>query len=108
MATLRAIVNVPSSARVGEVVEVRALAQHPMETGYRRSSEGELLARDLVRRLECRFDGELVISADLHAAVSANPYLAFQLRVPRSGVLTVSWVGDRGVAHTESVRIAAL
>lgn len=108
MAALRAIVTVPSSARVGEVVEVRALAQHPMETGYRRSSEGELLARDLVRRVECRFDGELVISADLHAAVSANPYLAFHLKLPRSGVLTVSWVGDRGVAHTESVRITAL
>ena len=107
MAGLRAIVTVPSSARVGDVVEVRALAQHPMETGYRRGSDGELLARDLVRRVECRFDGDLVISADQHAAVSANPYLAFHLKLPRSGVLTISWMGDRGVAHTESVRIHA-
>ena len=107
MSTLRAIVTAPASARVGEVVEVRVLAQHPMETGYRRSSEGELLVRDLLRRVECRFDGELVISAELHAAVSANPYLAFQLKVLRSGVLTISWAGDRGLAHTESVRITA-
>lgn len=107
MAGLRAIVTVPGSARIGEVVEVRALAQHPMETGYRRGSDGELLVRDLVRRVECRFDGELVISAELHAAVSANPYLAFHLKLPRSGVLTISWSGDRGVAHTESVRIVA-
>jgi sulfur-oxidizing protein SoxZ len=107
MATLRAILTAPASARAGEVVEVRALAQHAMETGYRRSAEGELMARDLVRRVECRYDGELVFAADLHAAVSANPYLAFHLRLPRTGTLTVSWTGDRGVAHSESVRITA-
>jgi sulfur-oxidizing protein SoxZ len=106
MATLRAILTVPASARVGEVVEVRALAQHPMETGYRRSSDGDLLPRDLLRRVECRFDGELVLSVDLHAAISANPYLAFHLQVPRAGVVTVTWQGDRGVVHTETARIA--
>ena len=107
MATLRAILTAPASARLGDVVEVRALAQHPMETGYRRSSEGELLPRDLVRRVECHFEGELVFAADLHAAISANPYLAFYLKLPRSGTLTVHWTGDRGVAHSESVRITA-
>lgn len=107
MAGLRTIVTVPSSARVGEVVEVRLLAQHPMETGYRRGSDGEVLVRDLLRRVECHFDGELVMRAELHAAVSANPYLAFHLKLPRSGVLTVSWAGDRGVAHTGTVRLTA-
>ena len=105
MTGLRAILTVPTSAREGEVIEVRALAQHPMETGYRRSAEGQLLARDLVRRVEARFDGELVFAAELHAAIAANPYLAFHLRVPRSGMLTVTWQGDGGVAHSESARI---
>lgn len=107
MATLRAILTAAASARVGDVLEVRALAQHPMETGYRRSAEGERLPRDLVRRVECHFDGELVFAADLHAAISANPYLAFHLRLPRSGTLTVRWQGDRGVEHSESLRITA-
>lgn len=106
MAALRAILTVPASARAGEVVEIRALAQHPMETGYRRSSDGDLMARDLVRRVECRFDGVLVLAAELHAAVSANPYLAFHLQVPRAGTVTVTWQGDRGVAHSESAAIA--
>lgn len=107
MATMRVILTAPASARVGEVIEIRTLAQHPMETGYRRSSEGELLPRDLLRRMECRFDGELVFAADLYAAISANPYLAFQLKLPRSGTLSVSWAGDHGVAHSESVQISA-
>ena len=103
----RAILTAPASARVGEVVEIRALIQHAMETGYRLGAEGEKLPRDLLRRVECRFDGELVFAAELHAAISANPYLSFFLRLPRSGTLTVSWQGDRGFAHSESARIAA-
>lgn len=106
MSTLRVIVTAPATARVGEVIEIRLLAQHPMETGYRRGSDGDILQRDLLRRVECRFEGDLVLAADLHAAVSANPYLAFHLKLPRSGTLTVTWAGDRGVAHSESVRIA--
>ena len=103
--SVRAILTAPASARAGEVVEVRALIQHAMETGYRLDVDGEKLPRDLVRRVECRFDGELVFAADLNAAISANPYLAFFLRVPRSGTLTVAWQGDRGLAHSESARI---
>jgi sulfur-oxidizing protein SoxZ len=103
--TLRALLTVPERVPRGEAVEVRALTQHPMETGYRRGSDGALLPRDLIRRVEARFDGEPVFSAELHAAISANPYVAFWLRLPASGVLTVEWQGDRGVAHRESRRI---
>lgn len=108
MTVLRAILTAPRSARVGEVIEIRALAQHPMETGYRRSAEGQLLLRDLVRRVEAHFEGERVFAADLHAAIAANPYLAFHLRVPRSGTITVTWQGDGGVAHSESARISVV
>ncbi len=101
----RAILTVPASARAGEVVEVRALIQHAMETGYRLGASGETLPRDLIRGVVCSFDGTTVFAAELHAAVAANPYVAFFVRVERSGTLSVSWQGDRGFAHTEAVRI---
>ena len=102
---LRTLINVPERVARGEVVEVRVLAQHPMETGYRRGSDGALLPRDLLRRIEARFDGEPVFSAELHAAIAANPFVAFWLRVPAGGVLTLDWRGDGGVTHRESRRI---
>jgi sulfur-oxidizing protein SoxZ len=104
MAT-RALLTVPARARVGEVIEVRALIQHPMETGYRVGADGQSLARDLVRRVEARFEGELVFAADLHPAIAANPYLAFHMRAETSGVLTVTWQGDRGFSHNESASL---
>jgi sulfur-oxidizing protein SoxZ len=48
-----------------------------------------------------------VFSSELYADVAANPYVAFWLRVPASGVLTVDWQGDRGLRHRESLRIEA-
>lgn len=106
MAT-RALIQVPATARTGDVVPVRTLVQHPMETGYRVDSAGVVLPRDLIRRLEAHFEGELILAADLHAAISANPYFAFHFRLPRSGTLTVRWQGDNGFAHSESLRINA-
>jgi sulfur-oxidizing protein SoxZ len=101
MAT-RALLTLPAQARAGDTIEVRALVQHAMETGMRVAADGRVVARDLVRRVECRVDGELVFAADLHAAVAANPYLSFHLRAMRSASVVVSWVGDRGFAHSET------
>jgi sulfur-oxidizing protein SoxZ len=106
MAT-RALIQAPSSARVGDVVQVRSLVQHPMETGYRLEADGTPLRRDLIRRLEAHFEGELILAAELHAAISANPYFAFHFRLPRSGTLTLHWQGDNGFSHSESLRISA-
>ncbi len=102
----RALITLPTSARHGEAIEIRALISHPMETGYRHDADGAPLARDIIRRFTCRYDGEIVFSAELNAAISANPYLGFFTLATASGVLSFSWEGDNGFAHTESRSIA--
>jgi sulfur-oxidizing protein SoxZ len=97
--SLRALLHVPSQARQGEVVEIRATAAHPMETGYRRDADGQMLPRNLLRQVVASFEGQVVFSAEFHAAVSANPYASFWLKVPRSGVLRVRWIADGGITH---------
>lgn len=101
MAT-RAVITLPTVIKAGEAFEVRATVAHAMETGYRTSDDGARLPRDLVRRFECRLDGELVFAADLFAAVSANPYLAFWLRARKPGELSFLWQGDNGFEHRET------
>jgi sulfur-oxidizing protein SoxZ len=102
---VRALINVqPNPPRRGEPCEVRTLITHPMETGYRSDSLGRRLPRDVVRRFEARLDGELVFAADLHAAIAANPYIAFPLVVHDKVQLEIHWRGDNGFAH--SLRVA--
>jgi sulfur-oxidizing protein SoxZ len=101
----RTLIQVPPTAKRGDVVEVRTLIAHTMETGYRAGSDGRTLPRDIIRRFSCRFNDELVFSAELHPAIAANPYIAFALRATASGKLTFSWEGDNGLSQTESATL---
>ena len=105
MATTRAIVRLPATARPGEIIDVRLLLQHPMETGYRPGADGQTLPRNIVTRVEARFEGALVFAADCFPAIAANPYLAFALRATASGTLTLAFTGDNGLAHSESAKL---
>src|SRR5690606_27064493 len=49
----RALVNLPERTRANELVRVRALIAHPMETGYRPGADGRALPRDILRRFTC-------------------------------------------------------
>ena len=42
-----------------------------------------------------------MFSADLFAAVSANPYLSFWMQAGKSGELSFRWQGDQGFEHRE-------
>jgi len=112
----RTLITVPRSAKTGEIIEIKALAQHPMETGYRRSSDGDMLRRDLIRKFTCRFVagpsaantgdvGELVFAATFHAAIAANPYLSFNFRAASSGTLVFLWEGDKDFAQRETANL---
>ena len=101
----RVLLQVPAEARRGAVIEIRALIQHPMETGFRPGASGEVLPRDIVRRFTCTWDGVTVFAADLHPAIAANPYLAFTARAESTGTLEFTWTGDNGFSQTETRRI---
>lgn len=97
--------SVPATASPGEVIEIKALIQHPMESGLRRGSRGEAIARDIITRFECVYDGETVFAADFFPAVSANPFLTFHTRATRSGTLRFTWTDQDGQAWEETAEI---
>jgi sulfur-oxidizing protein SoxZ len=101
----RALTKLPDAAAPGEVFEVRALIQHPMETGYRPGPNGKVLPRDIIRRFTCVYDGEVVFSAELHPAIAANPFLSFTTVATVTGPVTFTWEGDNGFAQTETATL---
>jgi sulfur-oxidizing protein SoxZ len=101
----RVLINVPRSAKRGDIVTIRTLIQHTMETGYRPGADGEVLPRDIIRRFTCTYDGAVVFSAELSPAVAANPFLSFTTVATRSGPVTMTWEGDNGFAQTETRQI---
>ena len=98
----RVLLQVPATAKRGEVIELRTLIQHPMETGFRPGASGELLPRNIIRRFVCTWNGEEVFRAEFHPAVAANPYLAFTTVATESGTIAFTWSGDNGFTQTET------
>lgn len=98
---MTAKMNVPETAAEGEIVEVKVLISHPMETGFRRGLDGKPVPRNIIREIRCEYGGHVVFRADLHPAIAANPFFAFHLRAAGSGDVTLVWQDEEG-EHRES------
>ena len=101
-----ALINVPPRAKRGEIIEIKTLISHTMETGFRRTQLGAVIPRDIIRRFVCTYNGTEVFSADLHPAIAANPFIVFSTIAIESGTLVFSWTGDNGFSVTESATIS--
>jgi len=101
----RALVNVPKVAKRGQVIEVKALISHTMETGFRHDSVGAVIPRDIITDFSCTYNGDEIFRATLYPAIAANPFIAFHTVAMESGTLTFKWSGDNGFAADASASI---
>lgn len=98
-------IDVPKTAKRGEIFDIRTLISHAMETGFRRDYLGAPLPRNIITGFVCTYNNVEVCRAVLHPAISANPYLTFSTIATESGTLVFKWSGDNGFAFTESATI---
>lgn len=101
----RTLISVPKTAAAGEIVTIKTLISHPMETGFRPGADGRIMARDIITDFTCLYDGEEVFRAETFPATAANPYLTFTTRATRTGTLSFIWRGDNGFEHTETATL---
>ncbi len=98
---MTARIQVPASARRGEVIEIRIAIQHPMETGFRLDDSGRAAPKNVVNALVCRYNGVEVFRAEMGSGVAANPFLSFFTVADASGELVFDWVDDQGQTGSE-------
>lgn len=101
-----ALINVPAKAKRGDVIEIKTLMSHIMETGYRYTAAGEKVPRDIITNFSCRFNGKEIFRADLFPAIAANPFFSFFAVASESGKFEFEWIGDKGFSETASAAIA--
>jgi sulfur-oxidizing protein SoxZ len=101
-----ALINVPPKAKRGDVIEIKALMSHIMETGYRRTAAGDIVPRDIITSFTCRYNGTEVFRADFFPAIAANPFISFFTVAKESGKFDFEWIGDKGFSETASASIA--
>jgi sulfur-oxidizing protein SoxZ len=103
--TARVLIHVAPKARRGEVIEIKTLIAHPMESGFRVGTNGNPIPRDIITLFTCRYNGDEIFRAEFSPAIAANPFLSFFTTARDSGTLEFHWSGDNGFAATESTEI---
>ena len=98
-------VRLPKSISAGEPFTVKSRITHPMHTGLRIDSGGVLVPRHIINRFTVHFDSVPVLSVDLEPAVSADPYIEFEMTAKQSGVLEFTWFDDDGQTFSISKSI---
>lgn len=101
-------IKVPPQARAGEVVEIRAMIMHPMESGFRSDTQGAKIPVHIIERFVCRYGGEVVFEAELNTGIAANPYLSFFIKAERGGPLEFVWHDDDGSVYTHAVQLTVV
>ena len=101
----RALINAPAQAKRGDVIEIKALISHVMETGFRFTHVGEAVPRDIITAFTATYNGEEVFRAQLYPAIAANPFISFHTLATESGTIELAWTGDNGFSATEQIRI---
>ena len=96
---------VPAKANRGEVIEIKTIINHVMETGYRRDSVGRAIARDIITKFTCTYAGEEVFRMDLFTGVAANPFVAFTTIATETADLVFEWTDQHGAVTREQAHI---
>ncbi len=99
MANPKPRIKIPKTASAGEVITIKTLISHDMESGQRKDKEGKVIPRQIINKFTCAFNGTLVFECDLDPAISANPYFEFNAKVPESGSFQFTWVDDDGSVY---------
>jgi sulfur-oxidizing protein SoxZ len=87
----------PDPIRAGDVVKVRLLIQHPMDTGYLQDLTGRLVPRNVIRQLTCTLGSQVVLRVQPSSGIASNPYFEFYLRAVETAEFRAQWWDDRGL-----------
>lgn len=96
MMNKRLHIKVPRKVKQGEVIRLMTKLNHPMESGWRRLQDGQVVPKDLISEFVCLLDETEVFKAELDSGTAGNPYLSFYVRVEKSGLFRFTWTGDQG------------
>lgn len=98
-------VRVPKTATKDEVITIKTLISHPMESGQRKDKDGNTIPRSIINRFTAEFNGQLVLDTTLEPAISTNPYLEFDAKVPETGEFKFTWYDDDGSVYEDAHKV---
>jgi sulfur-oxidizing protein SoxZ len=98
-------VRLPATAKPGELIEIKTLIAHDMESGQRKGADGKVIPQKIIRLFEARFNDKPVFVAEWHPSISANPYQSFFYRAQESGSFAFAWTDEDGSVYRAAAKL---
>lgn len=98
-------VKAPKTAAKGEIIEIKTLISHKMESGQRKDKSGNVIPRMIINNFSAKFNGQEVFGVDILPAISANPFIQFTMKAEESGEFEFTWVDDNGEVSTKKSKL---
>ena len=106
MAKSKPRVKAPKKASKGDILTIKTLISHKMETGLRKNKKtGKIIPRQIINKFVAQFNGADIFSVDLDPAISANPYFQFKMKAEESGEFAFMWIDDNGETYTKKSKL---
>lgn len=100
MAEVKPRIKVPGEAKKGEIITIKTLISHTMESGQRKDKDGKPIPRKIINKFTATFNGKEIFAVDLEPAISANPYIEFTMKADESGEFVFTWIDDDGSTYS--------
>jgi sulfur-oxidizing protein SoxZ len=90
----------------GDTTEVQALVQHPMDSGFVKDAQGQVIPARFNQQLTFEHGGKTVFVADWGPAVSKDPYVKFAFKGGNKGdEIRIGWVDNKGASDATTAKI---
>lgn len=95
------------AAANGDIVEVKVLMRHDMETGQRKDASGKIMPAHFIQNLTAKCNDKVVLNAQFGPSVSKDPFLAFKFKGGAKGdKVSVTWMDNKGDTRTDEATIS--
>ncbi len=99
------LINAPKTAKKGDVIAIKALILHVMETGFRPGTNGRIIPRNIIEDFTATWNGREIFRMKMSPAIAANPFVSFAAVASESGTIAFRWSGDEGFVAEHAVAI---
>jgi sulfur-oxidizing protein SoxZ len=98
-------IRMPATAKAGEILEVKTLVTHEMESGQRKDKDGKTIPRKIIKQFTAYFNNREIMRVDLHPAISANPFQSFYVKATETGTFRFEWLDDDGTVYKAEQKV---
>jgi sulfur-oxidizing protein SoxZ len=102
----KAKIVIPARIAKGDVIHVQAIIQHPMDTGFFRDANANIIPPYFINNVVVVYGGTEVARFVWTSGVSRDPIVGFTLKADREAPLAMTWKDNKGGVYSTSVDIA--